>query len=46
MVTLPKEALYTDDIVRLAKELKIDNFEGVKMRDELKGNLNKMNVAS
>ena len=37
MVTLPKEALYTDDIVRLAKELKIDNFEGVKMRDELKG---------
>ena len=37
MVTLPKEALYTDDIVRLAKELKIDNFEGVKMRDEIKG---------
>ena len=37
MVTLPKEALYTDDIVRLAKELKIANFEGVKMRDEIKG---------
>ena len=37
MITLPKEPLNTDDIVRLAKELKIDNFEGVKMRDELKG---------
>ena len=37
MVTLPKEALYTDDIVRLAKELKIQNISGVKMRDEIKG---------
>ena len=36
-ITLPKNALFTSDILNLAHLLKIPNFVGVKMRDELKG---------
>ena len=37
MIKLPKNALFTSDILQLVELLKIPNFVGVKMRDELKG---------
>ena len=36
-ITLPKNALFTSDILHLAKLMEVPNFVGVKMRDELKG---------
>ena len=37
MITLPINTLFTDDIIHLAHTMKIPNFVGVRMRDELKG---------
>jgi hypothetical protein len=37
MDQLPKRALYSSDIRKLARQLKIPNFVGVRMRDQLNG---------
>ena len=37
MITLPINTLFTDDIIHLAHKMKISNFVGVRMRDELEG---------
>ena len=36
-ITLPKNTLWTSDILHLASALKIPDFVGVRMRDELSG---------
>ena len=36
-ISLPQNTLFTSDILHLANLIKIPNFVGVKMRDELKG---------